>query len=210
MAGHEIEVKLRCADLAAFARAGIVLEVERARHFEDNWLLDTPAHALGRRGAVLRVRVADGEGLLTYKEKAGQDAPASEFKLRVEIETPLGAPSKAIEIFERLGYRKVFRYQKYRTVYRAALPGDGSRHLKVMLDETPLGNFVELEGEEEAIAEAVELLGAARRDRILDSYIALQAAHCRRLGRPLEDMVFGGAGEARETAVSAALIEAIE
>lgn len=208
MAGHEIEVKLKCADLAAFARAGLALETETPRHFEDNWLLDDAAHTLGHKGSILRVRVVNGEGLLTYKEKAGKDALASQFKVRVEIETPLGAPAQALEIFERLGYRKSFRYQKYRTVYKTALPSGG--HLKVMFDETPLGNFVELEGEEEAIAEAVKLLGASEHEYILDSYVALQAAHCRRSGRELQDMVFAEAGEPRERRWSAAVIEEIE
>jgi len=60
----------------------------------------------------------------------------------------------------------------------------------VMFDETPLGNFVELEGEEEVIARAVELLGVTPACHILESYLALQAEHCRRRGKPLEDMVF--------------------
>ena len=59
-----------------------------------------------------------------------------------------------------------------------------------MLDETPIGNFVELEDEEEAIAEAVKLIGVTPGDYILDSYLALQARHCERLGKPLEDMIF--------------------
>lgn len=207
MIGHEIEVKLKCVDLAAFARAGIRLDVKTPRHFEDNWLLDTDEHTLGKKSSILRVRVVNGEGLLTYKEKAAKDAPASQFKLRIEIETPLGAPAQALEIFERLGYRKFFRYQKYRTVFQAMLPGE--QDLKVMFDETPIGNFVELEGEEGAISAAVGLLGAGPQDYILDSYIALQAAHCRRAGRALEDLVFS-ASESREAQVSAAVIDRIE
>jgi adenylate cyclase class 2 len=188
MAEHEIEVKLRCAGVEPLLQAGISLELDIARHFEDNWLLDTHDHRLAERAAILRVRAAGGAGLLTYKEKAPPDAPASQFKQRLEIETMLAEPLQAVEILERLGYQKFFRYQKYRTIYRALLP-DGA-HLLVMFDETPLGDFVELEGEEHAIAEAVSLLGIEPTDYILDSYLALQAEHCRRQGRPLEDMVF--------------------
>lgn len=209
MAGHEIEVKLRCTDFAALARAGIALEVEKPRHFEDNWLLDTPAKTLVEKGSTLRVRIIEGEGLLTLKEKADRNAPASQFKVRVEIETSLGEPEQALEIFERLGYQKSFRYQKYRTVYSATLPS-GNNHLKVMFDETLLGDFVELEGEEDAIQQAVELLGFKPEDYILESYVALQAAHCRRLGRALEDMVFSSTGERQERNISAAMIENIE
>jgi len=192
MAGHEIEVKLRNLGADALLKAGLALEVETPRHFEDNWLLDTDEQRLSKQRSILRVRVAGGRGWLTYKESAGTDAPASQFKLRVEIETQLSAPEQAVEIFARLGYRKFFRYQKYRTVYRVGLPGFSApaATLHAMLDETPIGNFAELEGAEEAIAEAVRRLGITPADYILDSYLALQINHCQAQGKPLEDLVF--------------------
>jgi len=192
---HEIEVKLRFDGLDAFARAGIVLEVETARHFEDNWLLDSPDCHLGERAAVLRVRSAAGGGAITYKEMADGVASAPRFKKRVEIETAIDDPESALAVFERLGYGKWFRYQKYRTVYRARLP-DGSE-LLVMFYETPLGPFVELEGEEDVIARAVELLGVTPGEYVLESYLAIQAEHCRRQGKPLGDMIFGDGFDCR-------------
>lgn len=185
---YEIEIKLRFDDVEPLIQAGIVLEIETARHFEDNLLLDSEDKLLGQKTAILRVRQS-GEtgGVLTYKEKPALDAPATRFKQRIEFETALDDPATAIAIFERLGYQKWFRYQKYRTVYRATLPGGQSLH--VMFDETPIGNFIELEGEEEAIAQAVKLLGISREDYVMDSYLALQAAHCAQQGRPLEDMI---------------------
>lgn len=185
---HEIEVKLRYDSVTPLERAGLQLTLEMARHFEDNWLLDTPEQQLSQRAAILRVRQVKDQGTLTFKEKAAPDAAATQFKSRVEIETPIGDPASTVTLLERLGYRKWFRYQKYRTVYRAGLPS--GMWLHVMFDETPLGNFVELEGAENAIAEAVQLLGAQREDYILESYLALQINVCRALGRELEDMVF--------------------
>jgi adenylate cyclase class 2 len=185
---HEIEVKLRFNDLDAFSRAGIALEIETARHFEDNWLLDSSDQYLSERASILRVRSSSGGGSITYKENADSSAPASQFKKRIEIETAIDDPASAVAIFERLGYYKWFRYQKYRTVYRATLPCGSKLHL--MFDETPLGHFVELEGEEELIAQTVKLLGVSPSEYVLESYLALQAEHCRLEGKPLEDMTF--------------------
>jgi adenylate cyclase class 2 len=184
---HEIEVKLRLG-IYALEQAGIALELTTPRHFEDNWLLDTTTRQLGGKSAVLRVRDANGKGVLTYKEKASQDAPTSQFKLRLELETELESAANALVIFDRLGFHRWFRYQKYRSIYEAQLPS-GTR-LHVMADETPLGDFLELEGEEDAIAEAVQLLRLTPADYILESYIALQLRHCQQQGKPLEDMVF--------------------
>jgi adenylate cyclase, class 2 len=185
---HEIEVKLRYEGVAQFERAGLRLELEMARHFEDNWLLDTSDRQLSARAAILRVREAAGRGALTYKAKADPEAVVTRFKARLEIETQLDDPQSTVALLEQLGYRKWFRYQKYRTVYRVLLPSGASLHL--MFDETPLGNFAELEGAETAITEAVQLLGVRREDYILDSYLALQITHCQARGRALEDMVF--------------------
>ncbi len=185
---HEIEVKLRYDSVAPLERAGLQLTLETPRHFEDNWLLDTAARQLSQRAAILRVRQVDGAGTLTFKEKAAPAAAATQFKARIEIETSIAAPENTVAILERLGYCKWFRYQKYRTVYRAALSSGAALH--VMFDETPLGNFIELEGAEDAITEAVQLLGVRREEYILESYLALQFNACHALGRGLEDMVF--------------------
>lgn len=194
-APREIEVKLRLESVDPLARAGCFLQIETARHFEDNWLLDTPDSRLGRQASILRVRRAAGKGSITYKAKPPEDAPRSQFKERIEIETIVDAPESAVALLEQLGFRKWFRYQKYRTVYRVALP-DGAR-LQAMLDETPIGVFLELEGEEAAIARAVRLLGVSPSEYILDSYLALQIENCRSQGRELEDMLFESGEEER-------------
>lgn len=185
---HEIEVKLRYDNIAQLERHGLQLTVEKPRHFEDNWLLDTSDRQLSLRAAILRVREVEGQGTLTYKEKAAPGAVVTQFKARLEIETPFEQPEEMVALLERLGYHKWFRYQKYRTVYRVHLPSGNGLHL--MFDETPLGNFAELEGPEEAITEAVQLLGVKPSDYILESYLALQASFCRAQGRDLIDMVF--------------------
>jgi len=182
----EIEVKLACDDLDRLRNAGFRLTLETPRHFEDNWLLDLPDQPLFRQGAALRVRSVNGKGTVTYKGVV-KETYESRLKVREEIETAVDEPERLIELFERLGYHRSFRYQKYRTAYCVALDG---RELKVVLDETPMGNFIEIEGDESSVLKALDAAGFSANDIIRESYPELQAARCKARGVPLEDLVF--------------------
>src|SRR5215831_10805845 len=111
----EIEIKLPVRDLLLLNQSGLNVYEVTPRHFEDNWLLDTADQTLRNRGSALRVRFANGAGVLTFKAPARAEQT---FKVREEIESPVSDPDKVVEIFRRLGYEKKFRYQKYRTVLR--------------------------------------------------------------------------------------------
>jgi len=67
-----------------------------------------------------------------------------------------------------------------------------AKDLLVELDETPVGNFVELEGPAEAIDKAAEALGYTRKDYLVKNYLALYAEDCRRRGVPPGNMLFAG------------------
>ncbi len=164
-APRETEVKLRVRDLAVvretLVRAGA--ELARARHFEDNQLFDDATGSLRAGGCVLRLRrTADG-GLLTFK---GPRQVAAGVKSREERETKVADPTALGEILRRLGYRPIFRYQKYRESYR-------HRGQSVELDETPIGTFVEIEGDLEGIAAVAAELGYGAGDYVGESYVGL-------------------------------------
>lgn len=186
----EIEVKLACSDLDRLRDAGLDLTLIEPRHFEDNWLLDTPDHTLLGQGAALRVRSIATKGLVTYKGIAKESA-SSVLKVREEIESETSDPARMIELFEKLGFYKVFRYQKYRTVYNLVVEGC---LLEAVFDETPMGSFIEIEGDESAVLRALEAARFTEQDFIRDSYLELQASRCEALGIPLEDLVFQGLG----------------
>jgi len=52
-----------------------------------------------------------------------------------------------------------FRYEKYRTTFRLPDSNAWANGLLIELDETPIGNLVELEGPAAAIDRAAEELG---------------------------------------------------
>lgn len=184
-AGVEVEIKLAVASAAEgeqrLRRAGFAPLHERA--FEANSVFDTAALELIHSGRLLRLREFRGEALLTYK---GETEPGP-HKRRREIETQISDAAAMQALLEALGYRVVFRYEKYRTAFAR---GGGGGH--AFLDETPIGCFIELEGGPEWIDATAAELGFAAADYITLSYGALYREHCRQRGVDPAHMVFEG------------------
>ena len=127
----------------------------------------------------MRVRTESGRSFVTYK---GPVQPGT-MKVREEIETAAGDGEVLLRIFEQLGFRVWFRYEKYREEYA----GDD---LVVAIDETPVGTFVELEGGEAAIRAMTEALGRTEADFVLDSYRGLFLQHKQKYGYETPHMFF--------------------
>lgn len=180
----EIEIKLRLAGELGETRkklGQLGFRVLKRRVFESNILFDNVKRSLRKHGKLLRVRHVDHHGLLTCKGPSEQ----GRYKKRWEVETVLRDSSAVETILAHIGYHPVFRYEKYRTEYRAQ-SGPG----KVLLDETPIGNFLELEGSPSWIDRTARRLGFSPADYISRSYGYLYLAYCReRRVRP-KNMIF--------------------
>jgi adenylate cyclase, class 2 len=166
----EIEAKLRVGDRADFERRLLALGARKGpTEHETNDLLDDPRSSLRSRGSALRVRSTEGRGLLTLKGRATFDAGV---KSRVELETGVDSPDAAKEILGALGFRPRFRYEKRRTIFRF---DDPARPL-VVVDETPIGLFAEIEGTEAAVRGLARELGVPDGELLAESYAALYRA----------------------------------
>ncbi len=147
-----------------------------ARRLQRDVILDTDTRDLFAAGTTLRVR-ADGErAFLTFK---GPVAPGA-VKAREEIETEAASADALLAICAALGFVPAFRYEKYREEF--TLPG-----AMIAVDDTPIGVFVEIEGDEAAIHVLATRLGFARNDYITASYRALFMASA---GASAGDMAF--------------------
>jgi len=180
----EIEIKLRLPlDLGkirhALQKAGFRVVEPRIR--ETNILFDNSKRTLRKHGKLLRLRRAGAHRFLTYK---GPSEP-SRYKKRQELEIHLDDGDRLGEIFSHLGFRPVFRYEKFRTEY-AKPRSEG----KVLLDETPIGNFLEIEGSPRWIDRTARALGFRRQDYITRSYGYLYLAYCRERRIAPKDMLF--------------------
>ena len=181
----EIEIKLRSPSVAEALRRlkKLRAKVQNKRHFEENTLYDDGARSLQRRGDLVRLRLCQGvEGaFLTYKGPPPKLLPGA--KVRTEIEVHVDDPAGLDRIFRRLGLTPTYRYQKFRTVYRAG-------GLQVMLDELPFGCFIELEGSKRAIDTMARKLGYKPQEHVLLNYRSLHIQHLRERGLPDQDMMF--------------------
>jgi len=181
----EIEIKLRLPGKLGKTRRRLRelgFHIAKPRALESNALFDNSKRTLRKHGKLIRVRVTNRGRVLTYKGPS----QASKYKKRPELEFDLPNGARIETIFEQMGYHPVFRYEKFRTEY-AKRSGNGG---KVLLDETPIGNFVEIEGSPRWIDRTAKLLGFSSEDYITRSYGYLYLAYCREKRTPPKDMLF--------------------
>ena len=161
---NEIEIKFRVEDVRALARrlraAGFRLVTPRTH--EMNTLYDLPGEVLRVRKELLRLRKYGSEWTLTHKagKKVGRHSS------RVELETSVGDGKQMCLILLALGYSPSFRYEKFRAEWT-----DGKG--QVVVDETPIGNFCEIEGGPRWIDVTAKKLGVTAADYITTNYTGL-------------------------------------
>lgn len=126
---------------------------------------------------------------LTHKRLPDFVENNARYKTRVETETGVEDGEALAEVFTRLGFGPVFRYEKFRTEWDA----EGG-HL--VLDETPIGVYAELEGSPEWIERMIEKLGIDTDSCSTASYGALFLDWKQRTGSPAENLTFD---EVKET-----------
>jgi adenylate cyclase, class 2 len=182
MASHkEIEIKFRIAGVQAFNRrlraAGFRLVTQRTS--EMNTLYDLPGQLLRKRGELLRLRKYGSEWVLTHKAKG----KTGHHKTRVETETRIADGAKMDAILRALGFAPGFRYEKFRAEWT-----DGKGH--VVVDQTPIGDFGEIEGRSRWIDRSARLLDIPRSAYITATYTELFLQWKRKTGSPANEMTF--------------------
>ena len=183
-AGVEIEIKLAVPDAVSARRllrkAGF--QIRTRRSFESNVIFDTPEGSLRAQRKLLRLRSYRKATILTLK---GPPSDSKTYKTRFEVEVHIDSPGLVTLILEGLGLSPQFAYEKYRTQYYW---DRGS--VAVFLDETPIGTYLEIEGQPRSIDAAAKALEFLKTDYIAYSYGVLYRQHCRRKKITPKHMVF--------------------
>lgn len=188
MQSAEIELKFPVQDLVNLQSRlpGLGFSLVTPRTFESNTLFDTPARTLRNGRQILRLRRYGDTWTLTHKRTTPNDDPASRYKTRIETETHLDDGDALAEVFHQLGYNPAFRYEKFRTEWNSTSESEG--HL--VLDETPIGTFAELEGPPAWIDQTLHRLGVDHATCLTDSYGTLFLKWKDRTGSAAENLTF--------------------
>ena len=198
MQAPETELKFPVVDIPAFrarvAQLGLSLRTERS--FESNTLYDTPGRDLRAERQLLRIREYCDRSLVTHKRVGDEAGLDQRFKVRIETETMVEDGAAMAEIFKQLGFGPVFRYEKYRTEWDAQegeqegeqAGSQGGGHL--VLDETPIGTWAELEGEPQWIDSMLGRLGVDPAGCSTESYGALFLQWKEANSSPVDNLTF--------------------
>jgi adenylate cyclase class 2 len=165
----ETEIKFRAGDIAAVARKleSVGFRLQTPRSFESNVLYDTPDRQMRARTEILRIRSYAGRWTLTLKRLPrsgpGPDSSDARHKHRIETETGIADGEALAEVFLALGLVPAFRYEKWRAEWT-----DGEGHC--VIDETPIGDYAELEGPSAWIDRTAAALGVDPAQYVTLSY----------------------------------------
>jgi adenylate cyclase class 2 len=161
----EIEVKIEIKDIDRIKEkiTSLGAELIKNRYLEENTLYDFPNQLLHKKRQALRLRTENKKAFLAFK---GTPQKSRKFKIREEYQTEFKSTKDIKKILKELGLVPTYKYKKYRSVYRI-------HRLKICLDETSFGIFLELEGERNEIVKVAQDLGFSKTEFIKLDYIQL-------------------------------------
>jgi adenylate cyclase class 2 len=184
---REVEIKIGLESLgvnnvAALRRRlrSLGFRITHARRREVNWIYDDGQQSLRRTGRLLRLRRSGRDWLLTAK---GPSDAQSRHKSREEAETAVLNGECCARMLHLLGYSEQFVYERFRTDLKRG-PGE------IVIDETPIGTFIELEGPPQWIDRTARALGVAESDYITKSYVELFYTYAQAHGLKARNMTF--------------------
>ena len=174
MQNSEIELKFPVTDPEALQTRlpQLGFHLVTPRTFEHNTLYDTPNRDLRARKQILRLRQYGSICTLTHKRLPDQQDPVdtTRYKIRVETETIVAECEAMAEIFRQLGYTPAFVYEKYRTEWSHPTDSNSNTLAHLVIDETPIGTYAELEGPTAWIDQTLAVLNIDPATCLTDSY----------------------------------------
>lgn len=148
----ECELKYLNVDLGSLsAQLNKVGATGSGRYFESNIVFDYPDRSLKEAGVLLRLREKAGKAVLTVKKPPETEVPST-LKVFEEIESVVDDFETVKRALEAVGFHVAFAYEKTREKWEFM-------DCVICLDHLPFGDYVEIEGTEETVAQCAAALG---------------------------------------------------
>ena len=177
----EIEVKFHLPDPDTVRRRIISQNaVSCGISDEINLRFEDAESSLLQKKTLLRLRSAGGASL-TYKSPAPR--ADTQFKVHQELEVTVSDFATTRAILESIGFHIAQRYEKKRETFKL-------NNTLLCLDTMPYGDFLEIEGDPEAIRQTVDRLELDWSQRILTNYLAIFDTLRHRLNLSFHDVTF--------------------
>jgi adenylate cyclase class IV len=191
----ETEIKLIIKDQGQLSeiRKFVKSHSSAVFRFEDDRLFDFEDNRLSKSGSIFRLRAAypyipdkneiDIKGVnyrFTWKSPAEGEAG---FKVMNEIELIVEGRQPVYEFIRSFALEEVFQYQKYREIYHL-------ESVEVLIDYTPMGYVMEIEGERTEIDKLAGFFGFTRQDYNNMDYYCLWQDYRAKEGIQSKDMIF--------------------
>ena len=182
MKNVEVEVKYRL-DAREPVRHKLIEMGARSggRHFEANLRYDNADGRLMQERCLLRLR-KDEKVRLTHKAPHAESGKEG-FKIHKELEVEVSDFETTDAILKALGFEPVQRYEKWRETFHY-------NGCEICLDSLPFGEFIEVEGEKEAIEQITDALALPSSQRIVANYLALFASMKESFAFSFDDLTF--------------------
>ena len=152
--------------------------------FEINRCFENEARTFRGQDILLRLR-KDRKTTLTFKAPPKQSD--NNFKVYQEVEVEVDDFDTCQVILENLGFHPEQTYEKWRETFVLA-------DTKLLIDTTPYGIFLEIEGSKSNILDLAGRLGLKWEERILLNYLAIFEILRREENLPFNDMTFDNFG----------------
>jgi len=179
----ETEVKFHLEDPEAAKEKILALGARsRGRFFERNICFENREKTFKSQDILLRLR-KDDKSRLTFKSPPPKRD--HDFKVYEELEVEVNDFETCLAILQNLGFDPEKTYEKWRETFLLG-------QTKLLIDTTPCGTFLEIEGDKEEIRDLAERLGRDWRHRILLNYLEIFEIINKKEGLGLTDMTFEG------------------
>lgn len=129
-----------------------------------------------KKGQIMKIR---DNALLIYK---GPSQKKNNIRSNEEIEIMVDNAVHLKQLLEQLDYLQYWKKERYRESYLVNMT-------QICIDETPMGNFIEIEGKKDSIIDIAKHLGFSQKNFIADSYSQLWEEFAKKNKRK-GDMVF--------------------